>query len=164
MCRGVRRRHFPTSASAMTNMERRTRRRSKVPKEEIRGRIRRCCEIRLRAERKWRQLYDAGEKARGGGDQRSDHRSPSVTGDLRTLAEHGVTKRQAADWGKLASLSDEQFDAAINALSTGRTTRPVISGRRRVWRSRRGTAKQCWRESEGRETLSGVLPVGCRDR
>jgi hypothetical protein len=67
-----------------------------------------CCEIRLRAERKWRQLYDAGEKANATGSNQHQERSRLST-DPRTLAELGVTKDQAADWAKLAALSDEQF-------------------------------------------------------
>jgi hypothetical protein len=31
---------------------------------------RQCCKIRQRAERKWRKLYDAGEKAKGAEGQR----------------------------------------------------------------------------------------------
>jgi hypothetical protein len=80
---------------------------------------RQCCEIRLRAERKWRQLYDAGEKAKGTRGQLSGREGsggPLVAPpeeNERALSDLGVTKRQAADWAKLAALSDQEFEAAL---------------------------------------------------
>jgi hypothetical protein len=56
--------------------------------------------------------YDAGKKAKATGSNQHQERSRLST-DPRTLAELGVTKDQAADWAKLAVLSDEQFEAAL---------------------------------------------------
>ena len=83
---------------------------------------RQCCEIRLRAERKWRQLYDAGEKAKRGPDERGQG-SQRTTSETRTLSELGVTKDQAADWAKLAALSNQQFEAAL-----ARPDKPTTNG------------------------------------
>jgi hypothetical protein len=78
--------------------------------------VRQCCEIRLRAERKWRQLYDHQNKARPpagrGAGERFDGRSSDATDRAPTLADHGVTKQQAADWGKLAATTDGHSIAA----------------------------------------------------
>jgi hypothetical protein len=85
--------------------------------------------IRLRAERRWRKIYNAGEKAKGArepGTDRGTTRSDDATAS-RTLAELGVTKDQAADWAKLAALSDEQFEAAL-AGSGKPTTTGIING------------------------------------
>lgn len=67
---------------------------------------RQCCEIRLRAERKWRQLYDQGEKATGGW--------PSETrGNGHRLQDLGVTKAEAARSAKLAAIPDEEFERRL---------------------------------------------------
>ena len=60
--------------------------------KEIRYRAeRQCCEIRLRAERKAGELLAAMDKAKGGGDQRSEHRSHDTTSGPPTLADLGTT-------------------------------------------------------------------------
>lgn len=78
-----------------------------------------CCEIRIRAERKWRQLYNAGGKAKGtrgnfAGRDSSGRLVIRPPEDRLTLDDLGVTKQQAADWGKLAAIPDDQFEAALS--------------------------------------------------
>lgn len=80
---------------------------------------RRACEIRLRAERKASQLYDAGQKAKGGNPTGANqyaggnrNRSENCTGS-KTLAELGISKREMSDWRKLAAVSDDEFEAAL---------------------------------------------------
>jgi hypothetical protein len=74
---------------------------------------RQCCEIRLRAERRAGELLRKTEKAKGGGDQRSDHRSNHRTADQPTLAELGITKNQSSQWQQLAGIPHAQFEAAL---------------------------------------------------
>lgn len=94
---------------------------------------RQCCEIRLRATRKWRQLYDQGEKNKGG--RPSKNPSSDTTG-FRTLADHGVSRDEAARGAQLAALSDEEFEerlaqpgplstASLLSNGNGRSHHPV---------------------------------------
>lgn len=78
---------------------------------------RRCCEIRLRAERKAGALLQQMEKAPGG--------NPSFTprGSEKTLGELGITYDQSSQWQKLASVPLEEFEAAL-----ARPHKPTTAG------------------------------------
>jgi hypothetical protein len=82
---------------------------------------RQCCEIRLRAERRHRQIYAAGDKAQG---TRGQLVGPGIIGGpgidppineggARSLAELGISKSEADRGRKLAAMSDEAFEAAL---------------------------------------------------
>jgi len=73
----------------------------------------RCKEIRYRAERKWADLYRAGEKAR-------NRHTVAVDGNDRykTLADMNVTKDQSAQWQRLADIPEEEFGAAAKNIRT----------------------------------------------
>ena len=92
-----------------------------------------CCEIRLRAERKWGQIYAASEKAKGGGKRGADgkfHQASPVTtpGDEeRTLADMAVSRDQSSRWQKLGEVPEEQL---------GNRRRPTPSSSRRFRRNR----------------------------
>jgi len=68
-----------------------------------------AAEIRIRAERKAGAFLHGMEKAKGGGDQKSNHRSPSGTGG-QTLSEIGITKKQSSKWQKMATIPDKKFE------------------------------------------------------
>jgi len=78
---------------------------------------------RVRAERKCGELLSEMEKAKGGGDRKSEkyHPSQDATGDPsgnKTLAEMGVTKDQSSKWQQLARVPDKEFEEAINLPGT----------------------------------------------
>lgn len=85
-----------------------------------------ACEIRLRAERKAGQMLQAMDKARGGGDQKSDHRSHCVTGDL-TLAAQGISKNQSSRWQKLAAIPEADFEATFAQPGKKPSTNGIIA-------------------------------------
>jgi hypothetical protein len=70
-------------------------------------------ELKIRAERRIGEELATLNKAKGGGDQRSEHRSHRPTGGPATLAEIGITKDQSSDWQAVASLTTDQFEAYI---------------------------------------------------
>src|SRR4029077_17560240 len=87
---------------------------------------RRCCEIRLRAERKAGLLIKKMPKAKGGGAQKSkdkNQRCPWGTGD--TLKAKGISRKQAEQWQKPAAPTDEQFESAIQQADMP-TTKGII--------------------------------------
>jgi hypothetical protein len=73
---------------------------------------RRCCEIRLRAERKAGQLLKKLPKAKGGGRGKKLAASRTTKGRLKNAPE--VSHNQSKKWQKLANPSDEQFEAALD--------------------------------------------------
>jgi hypothetical protein len=81
----------------------------------------RCAKIRVRAECRAAELYDAEQKAKGTRGQLSG-RNPSggvvaksPEDNARTLAGYGITTKQMSDWRKLASIPKDQFEAAVES-------------------------------------------------
>jgi hypothetical protein len=70
----------------------------------------RCKEIRVRAERKWGQLYSASEKAKGGNPNLSFDTTGSAP---MTLSDMGVSRDQSSRWQKLGEVPDDEFEAAL---------------------------------------------------
>lgn len=70
---------------------------------------------RMRAERRFGELYKDGEKAKGAaeaGTNRGATRSPEVTAS-KTLGELGVTKRQSTQWQKWADVPEDKFEEVL---------------------------------------------------
>jgi hypothetical protein len=81
----------------------------------------RCCEIRLRAERKAGQLLKQRDKPRGNQYGRSDD---------TTLHNLGISKDQSSQWQKLAAVPEAQFESALagpeKATTAGIISNPLI--------------------------------------
>jgi len=80
---------------------------------------RQACEIRLRAERKWGQLYKAADKAKGG--------NPSLAGrgSEPTLSDMGVSPNQSSRWQGLGEVDDETFERAVT--QPGASTNGILA-------------------------------------
>jgi hypothetical protein len=90
---------------------------------------RRCCEIRLRAERKAGILLRQMEKAKGArepGSNRGMTRSDAATAS-KTLGDLGITKDQSSQWQRLADVPEDTFEAAL-AGPVKPTTTWIITG------------------------------------
>lgn len=69
---------------------------------------------RMRAERRFGELYKDGEKAKRGPDKEGAQRSQRVTPDEpKTLDELGVTKRQSTKWQKWADVPEDKFEEVL---------------------------------------------------
>src|SRR5215469_1843593 len=73
----------------------------------------RVAEIKIRVERHLGQALARLEKAKGGGDQRSNHRSRNATGGPPTLADIGIAKTQSSRWQAMASVPEGAFEKHI---------------------------------------------------
>ena len=74
---------------------------------------RKCCEIRIRAERRAGQLLHDREKAKGGTPHKKSYQSNGATSRARTLSDDGLTKDQSSDWQKLAAVPEKQFELEL---------------------------------------------------
>jgi len=70
----------------------------------------RAAEVKIRAERHLGEALAQLEKAKGGGDQRSDHRLHDATGGRPTLADIGITKTQSSRWQAIAFVPQDDFE------------------------------------------------------
>lgn len=75
-------------------------------------------EIRLRAERRWGEIYGVSQKAEGARGQLSGppggvRSTPPGESETPTLEKMGVTKTQSAKWQKLAALPEEKFEVRV---------------------------------------------------
>ena len=80
--------------------------------------LRQATEIRLRAERRWGELYGASLKAEGTRSQLSGSSggvrpTPPEESEIPTLDFMGVTKTQSAKWQKLAALPEDKFEIRV---------------------------------------------------
>lgn len=83
----------------------------------------RACQIRLRAERKAGELDRDREKLEGRPKKGS---TAEPFPNPPTLADLGVSKRQAHDWRKLAGVPEPIFEAALSDASRKPTTAGII--------------------------------------
>jgi phage N-6-adenine-methyltransferase len=79
-------------------------------------------EIRLRAERRWGELYRPEAKAKGGdkgGKKKIDgSRAQPSNADTPTLNDMGVSKTQSAKWQALAALGEDKFEEKVGRAKT----------------------------------------------
>ena len=81
-----------------------------------------CAKIRIRAERKAGQMLN--EQAKNG--QRANKGRPKMSSDTTLLSDIGVSRDQSSDWQKLASVSDEEFEQALERAEKVPTTKGDI--------------------------------------
>src|SRR6266446_5828076 len=79
-----------------------------VVKATNRDNERKCCEIRIRAERRTGELYRDQEKAKGAaynGNRGKGKVARSQPTTTQKLSDLGISKDQSSDWQKLATIS-----------------------------------------------------------
>lgn len=80
--------------------------------------IKYATEIRVRAQRRAGEMLAQTEKATGAmgvGSNQYEVRSLASTAPPATLADMGITKDQSSNWQALASMSEEHFEATVEA-------------------------------------------------
>jgi hypothetical protein len=82
--------------------------------------------IRIRAERRWGQMYRQQEKHDGGRPTKNHSNNGRGFDEPETLKKLGVSYQQSSTWQKLAEASDKQFETALNSASS--VTVPTTSG------------------------------------
>lgn len=75
--------------------------------------IKYATEIRVRAQRRAGEMLAQTEKAPAG--RPSVNRSNDTTNSPATLSDMGITKDQSSNWQTLAAMSDEHFEATVEA-------------------------------------------------
>jgi hypothetical protein len=75
--------------------------------------IKYATEIRVRAQRRAGEMLAQTEKAPAG--RPAVNRSSDTTNSPATLADMGITKDQSSNWQALASMSEEHFEATVEA-------------------------------------------------
>lgn len=84
---------------------------------------RQACEIRLRAERRWGQLYRDSEKAK------NQHDLPVVGDDgHKTLESMGVSRDQSSRWQGLAEVDEDTFEEEVK--KPGASTTGILNGQK----------------------------------
>lgn len=73
--------------------------------------------LRVRAERRVGELLASGQKNRGGGYRRSDHRSLGLSGDTPTLADLGISHNESAQYQRLAGTPEPVFERALETAT-----------------------------------------------
>lgn len=75
--------------------------------------IKYATEIRVRAQRRAGEMLAVTEKAPAG--RPAVNRSSDTTNSPATLSDMGITKDQSSNWQTLATMSDEHFEATVEA-------------------------------------------------
>lgn len=76
--------------------------------------IKYATEIRVRAQRRAGEMLTQTEKSEGGRPSKTSTQEEPVS-SAPTLEQIGVTKKQSSNWQTLAAMSDEHFEATVEA-------------------------------------------------
>ena len=84
-----------------------------------------CCEIRLRAEHRWGELYRDSEKAKAGRPREIPNTALGISDapPAPTLEQMGVTPMQSSRWQALADIPEDEFERGLRGPD-----KPTTSG------------------------------------
>lgn len=130
---------------------------------------RECCEIRLRAERRWGELYRQSEKAKAGRPRKIADAGSAIS-DAPTLESMGVSDKQSSRWQALADIPQDEFERGLQGAEKPTTSglieaaqpspvTPVSTAALRLWGTLRDFERENWLAQNPEEIMATMVPT-----
>ena len=98
---------------------------------------RKCCEVRIRAERRagelLREMKVSGQRQKqgdSGGNRKQTSRNQTSAAPAAKLADLNITRDQSSKWQQLAEVPEAEFERAVSGDGLRPTTDGILNGRK----------------------------------